>query len=193
MGCQKHFFWGPRGVTRRVWCFHRRGRWILREQKIIPKPVTNHRIATVSTFCDTKLRKVLGCNRPLQADRSTWEWHGKPAPIHVQKKKVYNWGENLHPNLRGVKQTHRFLIGRGPPSMGKNWGFIPPLWSGAGTTPGASLVPPVVKIRMEKTPWFHCLGSDVPVNPWSGWINQWWSDVSGWVISPQYTSFICIG
>ena len=24
-GCQKHLFWGPRGVTRRVWCFHRRG------------------------------------------------------------------------------------------------------------------------------------------------------------------------
>ena len=25
MGCQKRLFWGPRGVTRRVWCFHRRG------------------------------------------------------------------------------------------------------------------------------------------------------------------------
>jgi len=25
MGRQKHLFWGPRGVTRRVWCFHRRG------------------------------------------------------------------------------------------------------------------------------------------------------------------------
>ena len=26
MGCQNHLFGGPRGVTRRVWCFHRRGR-----------------------------------------------------------------------------------------------------------------------------------------------------------------------
>ena len=25
VGCQNHVFWGPRGVTRRVWCFHRRG------------------------------------------------------------------------------------------------------------------------------------------------------------------------
>ena len=25
MGCQKPLFWGPRGVTRRVWCFYRRG------------------------------------------------------------------------------------------------------------------------------------------------------------------------
>ena len=25
MGCQHHLFWGPRGVIRRVWCFHRRG------------------------------------------------------------------------------------------------------------------------------------------------------------------------
>ena len=24
MGCQNHLFWGPRGVIRRVWCFHRR-------------------------------------------------------------------------------------------------------------------------------------------------------------------------
>ena len=25
MGCQNQLFWGPRGVIRRVWCFHRRG------------------------------------------------------------------------------------------------------------------------------------------------------------------------
>ena len=25
MGCQNHLFQGPRGVIRRVWCFHRRG------------------------------------------------------------------------------------------------------------------------------------------------------------------------
>ena len=25
MGCQNHLFSGPRGVIRRVWCFHRRG------------------------------------------------------------------------------------------------------------------------------------------------------------------------
>ena len=30
LGCQKHLLSGPRGVIRRVWCFHRRGRWILR-------------------------------------------------------------------------------------------------------------------------------------------------------------------